>query len=91
METIQTFIDDPKIVANLKDEMTQDEYESILDEGWTTSDSFEARMYLSFDAEQKKVYALSQAVQFADNMLTVSQETFFEWFGDRYEYVYAKN
>lgn len=90
METVKDALNNTKIVEKLKSEIMHDEYDLIIDEDWTVSNSFEAQMYLSFDEKQKQVYALSLANDFSENMLNLSMIDFFNEFGGRYDYVYSR-
>ena len=77
-----------KNYSKLLNEITSTEFFNIMDEDWTyDNDSFEASMFKNFSNEQKEVYALVQAKQFAIDSMNLSDADFHNLFGDMFDEV----
>lgn len=77
-----------KNYSKLLNVITVHEFLNTMDEGWTYgNDSFESKMFKNFSKEQKEVYALSHAKQFAIDTMKLSDEDFYSSFGDMFDEV----
>lgn len=78
-------------LAIVKDLLIELEYENILDGDWACPEErSEARIFTTFNNEQKAAYALALAVRFAEKMLKETVEKFLNEFGDLYEEYFDK-
>lgn len=73
------------VYSTLRDILIEDEYYNTMDEGWTTEETFEAKIFLEMTESEKKVYALSHASQLTDTLMDSSVEEFVRQFGDYYD------
>jgi len=77
-----------KNYSKLLNAITIDEFLNTMDEGWTyKNDSFESKMFKSFNNEQKEVYALIHAKQFAIDTMKLSDEDFYSSVGNIFDEV----
>lgn len=59
------------------------EFESTIEGDWTLdNDSLEAELFLELSEEGKKVYAMSQAKQWANTVLEMEEEEFRSFYGN---------
>ena len=77
-----------KNYSKLLNAITVNEFLNTMDEGWAyKNDSFEAEMFKNFNNEQKEVYALVHAKQFAIDTMKLSDEDFYSSVGNMFDEV----
>lgn len=75
-----------KNYSKLLNAITMNEFSNTMDEQWTyINDSFESKMFKNFSNEQKEVYALIHAKQFAINTMKLSDEDFYSSVGNMFD------
>ena len=76
------------VLQELQDELVEDEYENILEEGWLCNGTVEGEVFKTFSDEMKKVFALQSAVAYANKMLMLSESDFVRNIGDiRFDHI----
>lgn len=64
------------------------EFESTIEGGWTIdNDSLEAELFLELSDEGKKVYAMSQAKQWANIVMDMEEEEYRSYYGNDLDYI----
>ena len=77
-----------KNYSKLLNAIIMNEFSNTMDEQWTyINDSFESKMFQNFSNEQKEVYALIHAKQFAVDTMKLSDEDFYGLVGDMFDEV----
>lgn len=83
--TIEELATEQGVFKELKSAIMRDEFNNTLDEDWAhTSNHFEAQIFKGFTKEQKEVYALATAENFADKAMVLNVYDFENVFGDYY-------
>ena len=64
------------------------EFDSTIEEDWTIdNESLEAELFLGLSDEGKKVYAMSQAKQWANIVMDMEEEEYRSYYGNDLDYI----
>lgn len=75
-------------VQELREALTEHEFNCTVEEGWTTEGGIIAEHYTSLSDEGKLIYAMTHAEQFAEHWLHQTAEDFESMFGDLFDEVF---
>ncbi|ARM69296.1 hypothetical protein vBSauClo6_155 [Staphylococcus phage vB_Sau_Clo6] len=72
----------------LYDNLFAIEYDSTIEEDWTIdNESLEAELFLGLSDEGKKVYAMSQAKQWANTVMDMEEGEYRRLYGNDLDYI----